>query len=211
VNTITGEGLAEALAGADVVVDMSNSPLFDAEAVLTFFRTSTQNLLTAELTAGVGHHIALSVVGTDRLLESGYFRGKIAQEQLIQESSLPFTIVRATQFFEFIEGIADGATDGTTVRLAPVLIQPMAADDVADSVTEIALSQPVNGIVEIGGPDRFRLDEIVRRRLGPDDPRRVVADPGAPYFGAHLSESSLVPDHPSMLGKITYQQWVRAL
>ena len=162
--------------------------------MLHFFETSTGNLLDAEAAAGVGHHVALSVVGTERLSESGYFRGKIAQEKLIQESSIPYSIVHATQFFEFVEGIADAATDGDTVRLAPVLIQPMAADDVASAVGRIALGPPVNGIVEIAGPEQFRLDELIRRSLAAqNDPRQVVADPHARYFGAELNERTLVP------------------
>ena len=165
VNTLTGDGLAEALEGADVVVDVSNSPSFEADAVLAFFETSTKNLLEAEEQAGVGHHVALSVVGTDRLSESGYFRGKIAQEKLIKESLIPYSIVHATQFFEFIKSIADAATDGMTVRLAPVLIQPMAADDVASAVGKTAVGPPVNGTIEVTGPEQFRLDELIREGL----------------------------------------------
>src|ERR1700730_4041550 len=176
VNTITGQGLAEVLRGASVVVDVSNSPSWEDAAVLKFFETSTRNLLTDEAAAGVGHHVALSVVGTDRLSESGYMRAKIAQEKLIEESSIPYSIVHATQFFEFIKGIADGGTVGDTVRLAPVLIQPMAAEDVATEVAKVAVGAPLNGIVEVGGPEQFRLDELVRRYLGArDDPRSVIA------------------------------------
>jgi uncharacterized protein YbjT (DUF2867 family) len=210
VNTLTGEGLAEVIEGADVVVDVSNSPSFEAEAVLAFFETSTRNLIEAEAAAGVGHHVALSVVGTDRLAESGYFRGKIAQEKLIQESPIPYTIVHATQFFEFAKGIADGATDGDTVRLAPVLIQPMAADDVAAAVAKAAVGPPVNGIVEVAGPEQFRLDEFIRRGLeSRDDPREVVADPDARYFGARLDERTLVPDGDASLAETHFEDWLR--
>src|SRR5882672_3125183 len=177
VNTLTGEGLAEALQGAPVVVDVSNSPSFEDAAVLKFFETSTRNLLVAEAGAGVGHHVALSVVGTERLTESGYFRAKIAQEKLIKSSSLPYSIVHATQFFEFVKSIADAATDGNTVRVAPVLIQPMAADDVASTVARVAVGSPLNGIVEVAGPQQFRLDQLIRRGLtARNDPRQVVAD-----------------------------------
>src|SRR6186997_2196152 len=183
VNTLTGEGLAEALKGASVVVDVSNSPSWEDAAVLNFFETSTRNLLRYEASAGVRHHVALSVVGTARLSESGYFRAKIAQEKLIQESSIPYSIVHATQFFEFLKGIADGATDGDTVRLAPVLIQPMAAEDVATEVTRVAVGSPVNGIVEVGGPEQFRLNDLVTRYLAArDDRRSVIADPRARYY-----------------------------
>ncbi len=172
VNTLTGEGLAEALAGADVVVDVSNSPSFEDVAVMQFFETSTRNILDAEAAAGVGHHVALSVVGTERLSESGYFRAKTAQEKLIKSSAIPYSIVHATQFFEFLKSIADAATEGDTVRLAPVFIQPMAADDVAVAVDKVAVAAPINGTVEVAGPERFRLDEVVARRLRAlDDPR----------------------------------------
>jgi uncharacterized protein YbjT (DUF2867 family) len=209
VNTITGDGVAEALAGASVVVDVSNAPSFEASAVLAFFETSTRNLLAAEAAAGVGHHVALSVVGTDRLAESGYFRAKTAQERLIREGSIPYSIVHATQFFEFIKGIADGATDGNTVRLAPVLIQPIAADDVADAVAGVSLGSPVNGITEVAGPEAFRLDDLIRRMLQEArDPREVVADPHARYFGAELQERTLVPGGESALGKTRYDDWL---
>src|SRR5213592_3212594 len=165
VNTLTGEGLAEALKGASVVVDVSNAPSWEDAGVLKFFETSTRNLLTYEAAAGVGHHVALSVVGTERLSESGYFRAKIAQEKLIRESSIPYSIVHATQFFEFVKSIADAATEGSTVQLAPVLIQPMASDDVAEAVARIAVGAPVNGIVEVAGPEQFRLDELIRQDL----------------------------------------------
>ena len=180
VNTITGEGLAEALKGASVVVDVSNSPSWEDAAVMKFFETSTRNLLNNEATAGVGHHVALSVVGTDQLSESGYFRAKIAQEKLIKESSIPYSIVHATQFFEFLKGLADISTDGNKVHLPPVLFQPMAADDVAAGVAGIAVGQPINGTVEIAGPEQFRVDDLVRRRLAAlKDPREVIADPNA--------------------------------
>jgi uncharacterized protein YbjT (DUF2867 family) len=209
VNTLTGEGLAEAMEGTDVVVDVSNSPSFEADAVLSFFENSTKNLLEAEGQAGVGHHVALSVVGTERLTESGYFRGKIAQENLINESSIPYSIVRATQFFEFVKGIADEATDGNTIRLAPVLIQPMAADDVAGAVGRTAVGPPVNGIVEVAGPEQFRLDDLIKVALKErKDSREVVADPEARYFGALLSERTLVPDEGATLGEIRFEDWL---
>ncbi len=209
VNTLTGEGVAVAVAGADVVVDVSNSPSFEDAAVLEFFRTSTGNLLAAEAEAGVKHHVALSVVGTDRLGESGYFRAKTAQEELIQGSGIPYSIVHATQFFEFVARIADDATEGDTVRLAPVLIQPMAADDVAAAVGRVTVGPPANGIVEVAGPEQFRLDELVRGALsGRDDPRAVVADPDARYFGARLEERTLVPAEGARLAPTTYDDWL---
>jgi uncharacterized protein YbjT (DUF2867 family) len=209
VNTITGEGLAEALKGASVVVDVSNSPSWEDSAVLKFFETSTRNLLTYEAAAGVGHHVALSVVGTDRLLESGYFRAKIAQENLIKGSSAPYSIVRATQFFEFLKGLADISLVGDKVHLAPVLFQPMAADDVARGVAKIAVGPPVNGTVEIGGPEQFRLDELVRRRLATlKDPREVIADPRARYAGAELGERTLVPGKDARLGETRIETWL---
>jgi uncharacterized protein YbjT (DUF2867 family) len=209
VNTITGEGVAAAMEGASVVVDVSNSPSFEYGAALEFFQTSTRNLQVAEVAAGVGHHVALSVVGTDRLAESGYFRAKIAQEALIRASSIPYSIVHATQFFEFIKSIADDATDANTVRLAPVLFQPMASDDVARAVGRSAVGAPVNGVIEVGGPEQFRLDELIRRFLGSrDDPRAVVADPEAPYFGAVVSERTLVPEVDAMLGETRFDDWL---
>ncbi len=209
VNTLTGEGLAEALKGASVVVDVSNSPSWEDAAVLKFFETSTRNLLTHEAAAGVGHHVALSVVGTDRLSESGYFRAKIAQEKLIKESSIPYSIVHATQFFEFLKGLADISTDGNKVHLAPVLFQPMAADDVASGVGRIAVGQPVNDIVEIGGPERFRLDDLVRQRLASlKDPREVIADPNARYSGAKVSEKTLLPGNNARLGETRFETWL---
>ena len=209
VNTLTGEGLAEALRGASVVVDVSNSPSFEDAAVLEFFETSTRNLLDAEAAAGVGHHVALSVVGTERLSESGYFRAKIAQEKLIVDSSMPYSIVHATQFFEFIKSIAQAATDGDTVRLAPVLIQPMAAEDVAGAVGRVSVGPPVKGIVEVAGPEQFRLDELIRQALAAgNDPREVVADPHARYFGAELSERTLVPGDDAILAETRFGDWL---
>jgi uncharacterized protein YbjT (DUF2867 family) len=209
VNTLTGEGLAEALKGASVVVDVSNSPSWEDAAVLKFFETSTRNLLTYEADAGVGHHVALSVVGTERLSESGYFRAKIAQEKMIKNSAIPYSIVQATQFFEFLKGLADISFGGDKVRLAPVLFQPMAADDVASAVGRIAVGPPVNGTVEIGGPEQFRLDELVRRRLAAlKDPREVIADPEARYSGAKLSLRTLVPDKTARLGETRFETWL---
>jgi len=209
VNTITGEGLAEVLKGASVVVDVSDSPAWDDAAVLKFFETSTRNLLTNEAAAGVGHHVALSVVGTDRLSESGYFRGKIAQEKLIRESSIPYTIVHATQFFEFLKGLADWQMVGEEVHLPPVLFQPMAADDVASGVARVAVGPPANGIVEIAGPEQFRLDELVRRRLASlNDPRKVITDPNARYSGARVSEKTLVPASNARLGPTRFETWL---
>jgi uncharacterized protein YbjT (DUF2867 family) len=209
VNTLTGEGLADALAGASVVIDVSNSPSFEAAAVLEFFETSTRNLLAAEEAAGVGHHVALSVVGTERLPESGYFRAKIAQEKLIENSSIPYSLVHATQFFEFTRSIADAATDGDTVRLAPVFFQPIAGDDVAQAVGRISVGSPVNGRVEVAGPERFRMDGFFLDVLADwGDPRRVVTDPHARYFGAELSEGTLVPaGDDAILGGIRYSDW----
>lgn len=194
VNTLTGEGLAEALKGTSVVVDVSNSPSWEDEAVMSFFETSTLNLLAYEAAAGVRHHVALSVVGTERLLESGYFRAKLAQENLIKGSSLPYSIVRATQFFEFVKGIADLSTKGNEVRLPSALIQPIAADDVASEVARVAMGSPVNGIVEVGGPEQFPLHELIRQGLAArQDLRAVIADPNARYYCIKLSERSLSP------------------
>jgi uncharacterized protein YbjT (DUF2867 family) len=210
VNTLTGEGLAEALRGASVVVDVSNSPSFEEAAVMEFFKTSTRNLLSYEAAAGVGHHVALSVVGTERLSESGYFRAKIAQERLIKESSIPYSIVQATQFFEFVKSIADFATDGNTVRLAPVLIQPMAADDVASAVGRVATGSPLNGTVEVAGPEQFRLDELIQRGLSArNDAREVIADQHARYSGAKLNERTLVPGDDARLGETRFEDWLR--
>jgi uncharacterized protein YbjT (DUF2867 family) len=209
VNSLTGEGLADALAGAEVLVDVSNSPSFDAEPALSFFQTATGNLLAAEATAGLRHHVALSVVGTDRLSESGYMRAKQVQEALIEESSIPYSIVHATQFFEFVMAIVNDATEGNTVRVAPVLVQPMAAEDVASAVAQVAVGEPRNGMVEIGGPEQFRLDELARRSLqARDDAREVVADDSARYFGAALSERTLVPDEGAQLGPTHYEDWL---
>jgi uncharacterized protein YbjT (DUF2867 family) len=210
VNTLTGEGLAEVLAGAQVVVDVSNSPSFEDAAVLDFFKTSTGNLLEYEAAAGVGHHVALSIVGNDRLPDSGYMRAKVAQEKLIRESSIPYSIVRATQFFEFVNRIADSATDGNTVRLPPVGFQPMAADDVASAVGRVAMGSPLNGIVEIAGPEQFRFDELIRLGLSArNDPRKVIADPHARYFGTELSERSLVPaGDGAQVGETRFEDWL---
>jgi uncharacterized protein YbjT (DUF2867 family) len=209
VNSITGEGLAEALKGASVVVDVSNSPSWDDAAVLKFFETSTRNLLTREAGAGVKHHVALSVVGTNQLSESGYFRAKIAQEKLIEESSIPYSIVHATQFFEFLKGLADVSMVGDKVHLPPVLFQPMAAEDVASGVARVAVGPPVNGIVEIAGPEQFRVDELVRRRLASlKDPREVVADPNATYDGARVSERTLLPGNNARLGETGFETWL---
>lgn len=209
VNSLTGEGLADALKGTAVVVDVTNAPSWEDSAVLKFFETSTRNLLAYEATAGVGHHVALSVVGSERLLESGYFRAKIAQENLIKGSSIPYSIVRATQFFEFVKGIADFSTEGNKVRLPPALIQPMAADDVASEVGRIAMGSPVNGAVEIGGPEQFRLDELIRRDLAArKDPREVITDPHARYFGIQVSERALVPDNDARLGETRFEDWL---
>jgi uncharacterized protein YbjT (DUF2867 family) len=209
VNTLTGEGLAEVLKGASVVVDVSNSPSWEEKAVMEFFTTSTRNLLTYEAAAGVRHHVALSVVGTERLSESGYFRAKIAQEKLIKDSSIPYSIVQATQFFEFLKGLADISSDGNTVRLPPVLFQPMAADDVARAVGRIAVGPPVNGIVEIGGPEQFRMDDLVRRRLvALKDFREVIPDPKVLYSGAKISERTLVPGNNARLGETRFETWL---
>jgi uncharacterized protein YbjT (DUF2867 family) len=209
VNTITGEGLAEALKGASVVVDVSNAPSWEDAAVMNFFETSTRNLLAHEAAANVGHHVALSVVGSERMLESGYFRAKVAQENLIKGSSIPYSIVRATQFFEFVNSIADLSTDGDKVRLPSALIQPMAADDVASAVARVAVGSPVRGTLEIGGPERFRLDDLVRRRLAArKDPREVVADPHARYYGIEVSERTLVPDDGARVGETRLDTWL---
>jgi uncharacterized protein YbjT (DUF2867 family) len=209
VNTLTGEGLAEALVGADVVVDVSNSPSFEDAAVLEFFETSTRNILDAEAAADVGHHVALSIVGTGRMAESGYIRAKIAQEKLIKNSSIPYTIVHATQFFEFAVRIADEASDGRLVRVPPVLIQPMAADDVAAAVCNVALAAPLNNTVEIAGPEPMRFEDFARRGLrAVGDQRVVVADPQARYFGARLSERTLLPGDGTQLGATKFDVWL---
>ncbi|PYS99357.1 MAG: NmrA family transcriptional regulator [Acidobacteria bacterium] len=211
VNTLTGEGLAEVLEGASVIVDVSNSPTFENDAVMKFFTVSTANLLKYEAEAGVKHHVALSVVGAERLTESGYMRAKMAQEKLIKESPIPYSIVHATQFFEFIKRIADDATDGGTVHVAPVLFQPVAADDVAAAVEKIAIGEPLNATLEVAGPDVFRFDELIRDGLkAKNDPRSVVADPEAKYFGAVLSERSLVPGDGAQLARTRLEDWMAA-
>lgn len=210
VNSLTGEGLAPALENAQVVVDVTNSPSFEDAAVMDFFTTSTRNLLAAEADTGVAHHVALSIIGIERLPGSGYFRAKVAQEKLIKDGPVPYSILRATQFFEFMKGIADVATDGGTVRLAPVLIQPMAAEDVALALCEVALEQPLNATVEVAGPEQFRLDQLVQNVLTAwNDPRKVIEDTHAPYFGAELDERSLVPDGGRVrLAETRLEEWL---
>jgi len=209
VNTLTGEGLAKALQGASVVVDVSNSPSFAAKAVMEFFATSTSNLLRYANVAGVEHYVALSVVGTERIPDSPYLRAKNAQETLIKAGGIPYSIVHATQFFEFVTRIADEATQGTTVRLPHVLIQPMAADDVATALARVALCAPANGVVEVAGPEQFRFDDLVRQSLSATNDRRtVVVDPHARYFGAELGERSLIPMGDARLGKIRFEEWL---
>ena len=208
VNTVTGQGLAEAVTGADVVVDVSNSPSREASAVLDFFTTSTRNLLAAEQEAGVGHHVALSVVGAART-GSGHGRAKVAQEQLIEAGPVPYSIVHATQFFEFAKAIAAGATDGNTVRLPPVLVQPMAVDEVAAVVADVSVRPPLNGIVEVGGPEAFRMDEFIRRALSArHDPREVIADENARYFGARLGERTLLPGDDALVAETRFEDWL---
>lgn len=210
VNTLTGEGLAEVLKGASVVVDLSNSPSFEDAAVLNFFQTSTRNLMTNEATAGVGHHVALSIVGCDQLPDSGYMRAKVAQEKLIKESSIPYSIIHATQFFEFGKSIADSFTEGSTVRVPPVRFQPLAAVDVAGFVTGVAIESPLNGIVEVAGPEQFRFDEFIRRDLNArHDPREVRAAPHARYFGTELTDYSLVPRGEALLGETRFEDWLK--
>ena len=211
VNTLTGEGLAEVLKGAQVVVDVSNSPSFEDVAVMNFFETSTRNLLSYEAAAGVDHHVALSIVGSERLPESGYMRAKVAQEKLIKEGPISYTIVHATQFFEFTKRIADEATVGNSVHLPPVLFQPMAADDVASALCKVATSSPLNGTIEIAGPEAFRFDELIRQRLSAlNDSREVVADPQARYFGTELSERSIVPGDMAQLGETRFEDWLNS-
>jgi uncharacterized protein YbjT (DUF2867 family) len=209
VNTITGEGLPEALAGAEVVVDLANSPSFEDKAALEFFETAGRNLLAAEATAGVGHHLALSVVGADRLPASGYLRAKMAQENLIEASGIPYTIVRSTQFLEFIGRIVESGVDGDVIRLSPALLQPIASDDVADAMADAALGAPVNGMIEIAGPEPWPLDKLARTFLNAKgDRREVIADVHAPYYGAELDDRSLTPgDHPR-LGSIRFEEWL---
>ncbi len=213
VNTVTGEGLAEVLKGAKIVVDVSNSPSFEEKAATEFFRTSTANLLKEEEAAGVGHHVALSVVGTDRLAKGdgigGYFRAKLAQEKLIKASPIPYSIVHATQFFEFIRSIADSATDGDTVRLPADSIQPMAADDVAAAIGKVAIGKPINGTVEVAGPEVFQLDQLIREGLDArNDPRKVITDPNAGYFGAKIDNTTLIPASDATLGTISFAEWM---
>lgn len=209
VNALTGEGLDTALAGAQVVVDVANSPSFADDAVLHFFETSGRNLATAEKAAGVAHHVALSVVGTDKLAQSGYFRGKIAQEALIRGAGIPYTIVRSTQFLEFLGAIVQSAGDSDTLRITPALIQPIASDDVADAVADAALAAPVNGIVEIAGPERFQMSDLVQRYLKATGAAKIaVADPAARYFGAELEEGTLVPEGEARLGHISFSDWM---
>src|SRR2546421_4825108 len=209
VNTITGAGLKAALAGAQVVIDLANSPSFEDKAVLEFFETSGRNLLAAEAAAGVRHHVALSIVGTDRS-DNGYFRAKVAQEKLIEATGIPYTIIRSTQFLEFLGGIADSSADGNMVRLPPVLFQPIAADDVAANVADVALAAPRNGIVEIAGPERAPFNEIVARYLkAVGDPRTVVSDPEARYFGGRVEERSLVPLGKARLRRTGFDEWLR--
>ena len=209
VNTLTCEGLAGVLKGAAVAVDVTNSPSWEDAAVMKFFETSTRNLLTYEAAASVGHHVALSVVGTERLLSSGFFRAKMVQENLIKGSSIPYTIIRATQFFEFVKGIADFSTDGDKVRLPLALIQPMAADDVASAVGRVATGSPVRGTVEVGGPEQFRLDELVRQYLAAHkDPRDVVADPHARYYGIEVNARTLLPGADARLGETRFKTWL---
>ena len=209
VNTLTGEGLAEALSGADVVVDVSNSPSFEDAAALNFFETSTRNLLAAEAAEGVRHHVALSVVGTERLQESGYFRAKTAQENLIEAGPIPYSIIHATQFFEFVKSIAASATTGNVVKLSSAFIQPLAADDVASAVARVAEGQPINGIVEVAGPDQFRLDGFVRLGLtATSDPREVISDPEARYFGVVLGERTLLPGPGATVAATRFEDWI---
>jgi uncharacterized protein YbjT (DUF2867 family) len=210
INSVTGEGIKEAVAGAQVVIDLANSPSFDNKAVLEFFETSGRNLLAAEAAAGVAHHIALSIVGTDRTPDNGYFRAKVAQEKLIESSGIPYTIIRSTQFLEFLGAIADSAADGNRIRLSPGLFQPIAADDVAVLVADVALAAPRNGIVEIAGPERGPFNEIIARYLkGLGDPREVVSDPEARYWGGRVEEHSLVPLGEARLGRIGLDEWLR--
>src|SRR5205809_6301470 len=209
INSVTGEGLAEALVGAQVVVDVANAPSWEDKAVLEFFETSGRNLLAAEAAAGVGHHVALSVVGTDRLLASGYFRAKMAQENQIKASPIPYTIIRATQFFEFVGGIAQSATEGQTVRLPPVLMQPIGSNDVAAVMANVAVEEPLNGTVELAGPEPIRLDELVRQFLRANrDARKVTTDVHARYFGIELNDQSLTPGENPRLGPTRFADWL---
>jgi uncharacterized protein YbjT (DUF2867 family) len=209
VNTFTGEGVADAVDGAQVVVDVANAPAWDDEAVLDFFQTTSRNLIAAEAAAGVGHHVALSVVGSERLPDSGYLRAKVAQEQIIKAGPIPYTIVRATQFFEFIGRIADSSTDGDTVRLSPALVQPESADDVASTLADVAVGAPLNDTIELAGPEAFGLDELARRVLSAhDDPRQVTADVHARYFGAELDDTSLIPGDDARIAPTRFEDWL---
>jgi uncharacterized protein YbjT (DUF2867 family) len=209
VNTVTGEGLAQALAGAQVVVDVANAPSWEDDAVLAFFETSGRNLLAAEKLAGVRHHVALSVVGTDRMLASGYFRAKLAQEELIKASPIPYTIVRATQFFEFVAAIAQAATEGQTVRVSPAMMQPILSDDVAAALADVALVEPLNDTIDLAGPEPIRMVDVVRQYLAASgDTRNVVTDPQAGYFGTAVTDQSLVPLGASRIGPTRYQDWL---
>ncbi len=211
VNLLTGAGVAEALKGAEVVVDVTNSPSFEDKAVMSFFETAARNMLPAEAAAGVKHHVALSVVGTDRLLASGYFRAKMAQENLIKASKVPFTIVRATQFFEFVGAIAQSGADGQTVRLPPAMMQPIVSDDVAAALADVAVAKPLNGTVEIAGPEPIRMDELVRRFLGASrDARTVTTDAKATYYGTAVNDQSLTPGAHPRLGPTRFDDWLRA-
>ncbi len=209
VNTLTGEGLAEALSGAQAVVDVANSPSFEEAAAMEFFKSGGRNLLMAEAAAGVGHHVALSVVGTDRLQEMGYFRAKLAQEELIKSSRIPYTIVRATQFFEFVGAIAQSGTDGQTVRLPPAMMQPIASDDVAAAIADVATAQPLNGMVDVAGPEPIRMDDLARQFLrASQDSREVVTDPRAGYFGIAVNDQSLTPGDAPRIGPTRFEDWL---
>jgi uncharacterized protein YbjT (DUF2867 family) len=209
VNTVTGEGLAQALTGAQVVIDVANAPSWEDAAVLAFFESSGRNLLAAEAIAGVRHHVALSVVGTDRLLASGYFRAKMAQENLIKSSNIPYTIVRATQFFEFVEGIAQSATEGQSVRLPPAMMQPILSDDVAAALAEVAVAKPLNATVDLAGPEPIRMDDLVRRFLvASGDTRQVTTDPQAQYFGITVNDQSLTPGDKPLIGPTPFGDWL---
>jgi uncharacterized protein YbjT (DUF2867 family) len=209
VNTVTGEGLTEALIGTQVVVDVANAPLWEDKAVLAFFETSGRNLLAAEVVAGVGHHIALSVVGTDRLLASGYFRAKMAQENLIKASKIPYTIVRATQFFEFVGAIAQSASDGQTVRLPPALMQPIVSDDVAAALADVAVADPLKRTVDLAGPEKIRMDDLVRQFLvASGDTREVITDPQARYYGVAVNDQSLTPGDNPLIGSTRFEDWL---
>jgi uncharacterized protein YbjT (DUF2867 family) len=209
VNTMTGQGLADVLSAARVIIDVTNPPSFEDKAVMDFFKTSTGNVLKYGAAAGVRHIVTLSVVGADRLSESPYIQGKLVQEQLIKESELPYSIVHATQFFEFLKTIADISTQGNQVHLAPVLMQPMAADEVAKALATVSIGAPVNGVIEFGGPEKFRLDELIRLYLSAiGDSRQVVLDPTSPYYGAHVKERTLIPEDDASLGSVRFEDWL---